>query len=647
MKVVVCALFLLGLLTPTRCSSRTQLIEEFLEQRSITSLLLLHCVQEPVDQDVIRIASALRQSFHGSVYYLDVTGTHFRRHFQWHMFYERYKTAITLNLECSGMESVLSHLSDNAYFNGTFHWLMFGGRNFEQVTCLLSAQNINYDASIMLVFDRGDRAAVPRIFEVYDVRGTVKRRGGRVSFELLGTVSSLNQLPKRRARSQDLEGIELWTALATIDKLQSQPFIEYLNTVKRQTTYTATIHSYQLVKLLEMKLNFKLIVLLTEDWRLDLIGKNSSRGVVGQIQTKQVDFATTPFSVTPERFAIFEYTIEIAHGTFYTVFRHPKSLNNSNIFMLPFTTIVWLAISLIFGAVALLIALLIVCIHRTGRSRSTLDWLVEQSLLGTLGMVCQQGIHHRIITWSSNRVLVLVAMCSSMILFQYYSSFIVGYQLITPPKTINTLEKLVDSEIQMTVENLSYQRDFFLVTLRGAGRTNNPTALKLYETKLLPNRYGGFVNLSFGMQLVRQGGYAFHCETSYGNALIIETFTEREICELQQLQLYPQRPVHLPLVKGSPLRELFKVNLQLLKERGLLAYHHARYYTPRPKCNRQSSTHTEQIHLADVRFAFVLLAAGMAASAALLASELVFLRLRTWWHERQIRAIPAGFRWLN
>nr|QXO34898.1 ionotropic receptor Ir75h2 [Anopheles arabiensis] len=647
MKVVVCALFLLGLLTPTRCSSRTQLIEEFLEQRSITSLLLLHCVQEPVDQDVIRIASALRQSFHGSVYYLDVTGAHFRRHFQWHMFYERYKTAITLNLECSGMESVLSHLSDNAYFNDTFHWLMFGGRNFEQVTCLLSAQNINYDASIMLVFDRGDRADVPRIFEVYDVRGTVKRRGGRVSFALLGTVSSLNQLPKRRARSHDLEGIELWTALATIDKLQSQSFIEYLNTVKRQTSYTATIHSYQLVKLLEMKLNFKLIVILTEDWRLDLIGKNSSRGVVGQIQTKQVDFATTPFAITPERIAIFETTIEIAHGTFYTVFRHPKSLNNSNIFMLPFTTIVWLAISLIFGAVALLIALLIVCIHRTGRSRSTLDWLVEQSLLGTLGMVCQQGIHHRIIRWSSNRVLVLVAMCSSMILFQFYCSFIVGYQLITPPKTINTLQKLVDSEIKMTVENLSYHRDFFLVTLRGARRTNNPAALKLYETKILPNRYGGFVNLSFGMQLVRQGGYAFHCETSYGNALIIETFTEREICELQQVQLYPQRPVHLPLIKGSPLRELFKVNLQLIKERGLLAYHHARYYTPRPKCNKQSSTHTEQIHLADVRFAFVLLAAGMATSAALLASELVFLRLRTWWHERQIRAIPAGFRWLN
>ncbi|XP_040156950.1 ionotropic receptor 75a-like [Anopheles arabiensis] len=341
--------------------------------------------------------------------------------------------------------------------------------------------------------------------------------------------------------------------------------------------------------------------------------------------------------------------------SFYTVFRHPKSLNNSNIFMLPFTNIVWLAISLIFGAVALLIALLIVCIHRTGRSRSTLDWLVEQSLLGTLGMVCQQGIHHRIIWWSSNQVLVLVAMCSSMILFQFYCSFIVGYQLITPPKTINTLQKLVDSEIKMTVENLSYHRDFFLVTLRGARRTNNPAALKLYETKVLPNRYGGFVNLSFGMQLVRQGGYAFHCETSYGNALIIdtaqnaftETFTEREICDLQQVQLYPQRPVHLPLIKGSPLRELFKINLQLIKESGLLAYHHARYYTPRPKCNKQSSTHTEQIHLADVRFAFVLLAAGMAASAALLASELLFLRLRTWWHERQIRAIPAGFRWLN
>uniref|UniRef100_A0A182P5M8 Uncharacterized protein n=1 Tax=Anopheles epiroticus TaxID=199890 RepID=A0A182P5M8_9DIPT len=621
-------------------TTQAQLIQEFLQQRSITSLMVLHCVREPTDQDVIRIVKMLRETFLGTVFYLDVTGARFRQQFQWHMFYERYKTAITLNLECSGMESVLGHLSEHSYFNATFHWLMFGGRNFEQVSCLLSNQNINYDTSITLVFDRNGPEDVPRFYEVYDVLGTVKRRGGRISFELLGIVSSLLELPKSAARKPDLNGIMLWTALTTANQHQPRPFVEKLNSSKRPKSYSATNHAYQMVKLLQMKLNFKLTMVLTNDWRFDLIGHNSSQGVVGQVQTKLVDFAITPFAVTAERITICDYTIEIGRGTFYTVFRHPKSLNKSNIFLLPFETSLWIGVCLIFGTIASLLALSIGCLQRGRPGRSSyLDWLVEQSLLGTVGMVCQQGFHHRTITLSSNRILVLVAMASSMMLLQFYSSFIVGYQLITPPKTINTLEKLVDSSIKMAVENLSYQHDFF-------HRTTNPAALKLYEAKILPSRYG-FVNLTFGMQLVKQGGYAFHCETSYGNALIIETFTEREICELQQVQLYPQRPVHLPLVKGSPLRELFKINLQLLKERGLVAYHHSRYYIPKPKCNKQSSNHAEQIYLADVRFAFLLLAGGMAASVAMLSCELAFVRFRNWCLRRERQAIPEGFVWLN
>ncbi|XP_049287603.1 ionotropic receptor 75a-like [Anopheles funestus] len=560
------------------------------------------------------------------------------------MFYERYKTAITLNLECSGMDRVLKLLSENSYFNSTFHWLMFGGRNFEQATCLLSNQNINYDTSITLLFDEYKPDNITR-YEVYEVTGTVKRRGGRINFEMLGIVSSLKDLPRRAAPERNLDGIELWTALTTANQHQPRPFIEKLNSVKRQKSYSATTHCYQMVKLLQRKLKFKLTVVLTNDWGFDLIGKNSSQGVVGQLQTNQVDFGTTPFGITVERLPFCDFTIEIARATFYTVFRHPKSLNNNNIFLLPFETLLWIVIGVVFGAVALIQAISIVCNHHpeTESVRSCIECLVDQSLLGTVGIVCQQGLHHRIIGISSNKILILVAMLFSMLLLQFYSTFIVGYQLITPPKTINTLEKLADSNIKMAVEDLSYQHDFF-------DRTKNPTALKLYETKILPNKYG-FVNLSLGMQLVKRGGYAFHCETSYGNSLIIETFTEREICELQQVQLYPQRPVHLPMIRGSPLRELFKVNLQLLKENGLLAYHHLRNYIPRPKCNKQSNNHAEQIYLTDVRFAFLLLCAGLAASVVILSWEFALERLQRWWRRRQQTlaptSIPDGFVWLN
>uniref|UniRef100_A0A182VQS8 Ionotropic glutamate receptor C-terminal domain-containing protein n=1 Tax=Anopheles minimus TaxID=112268 RepID=A0A182VQS8_9DIPT len=634
---LLCSCFLLlAEVAFRRCSTRVELIEEFLQQRSITSLIVLHCVQEQVDQDVIRMAKTLRKSFPGTIYYTDISKLNFKQQFHRHMFYERYKTAITLNLECSGMDRVLEQLSANAYFNGTFHWLMFGGRNFEQAICLLSDQNINYDTSITLVFDGYAPENISR-YEVYEVTGTVKRRGGRIHFELLGIVSSLEELPKRIAPTRGLDGIELRTTLTTANQHQPRPFIEKLNSVKRPKSYNAVSHSYQMVKLLQMKLKFKLIMILASDWRFDLIGQNSSQGVVGQLETKQVDFGITPFAMTVERVFRYDFTIEIARGTFYTVFRHPKSLNNNNIFLLPFETLLWIVIGLTFCGVAVIQTISIVCNPQTVPAQSRIDCLVDQSLLGTLGVLCQQGLHHRIILMSSNKILILVAMAFSMLLLQFYSTFIVGYQLITPPKTINTLEKLVDSNIKMAVENLSYQYDFFR-------RTKNPVALKLYETKILPNKYG-FVNLTFGLQLVKRGGYAFHCETSYGNTLIIETFTEREICELQQVQLYPQRAVHLTMIKGSPLRELFKVNLQLVKERGLLAYHHSRNYIPQPKCNKQSNNHAEQIYLTDVRFAFLLLGAGMAASIAMLSWELAFERFQHW---RGIRHQPPdGFVWLN
>uniref|UniRef100_A0A182N506 Ionotropic glutamate receptor C-terminal domain-containing protein n=1 Tax=Anopheles dirus TaxID=7168 RepID=A0A182N506_9DIPT len=510
-KLVFYTVLLLSVVPTGQCSARLELIKAFLEQHSITSLILLHCIEEPVDQDVIRISKPLHSYFLGTIYHIDVNKAHFRQQFQWHMYYERYKSAIVLNLECSRIETVMEHLSENAYFNSTFHWLMFGGRNFSEVTCLLSNQNINYDSSITLVFERDDPN--DERFEVYDVSGTVKRREGRVRFTLLGITSSLNRLPKPAARRQDLDGILLRAVVTTANLHQPRPFLEHLNSVAKPRSYRATTNSYQLVKLLQMRLNFKMTMTLASDWSFDLIGKNTSRALVGQIQTKEVDFSVTPIAVTAERIPIMDFTIEIAHGTFYTVFRHPKSLNEANIFLLPFNKLLWIAISAMFCGVAFFLGLSIVCTRRRNQEGSYVDLLGEQVFLGTVGILGQQGFHDHPSGRGTNRLLLFVGMGFSLLMLQFYSSFIVGYQLITPPKTITTLERLVDSNLKMSVENLSYQHDFFL-------RTKNPAALKLYETKILPNKYG-FVNVTFGIQLVKKGGYAFHCETSYGNTLII------------------------------------------------------------------------------------------------------------------------------
>lgn len=51
-------------------------------------------------------------------------------------------------------------------------------------------------------------------------------------------------------------------------------------------------------------------------------------------------------------------------------------------------------------------------------------------------------------------------------------------------------------------------------------------------------------------------GYAFHVDVATAYKIITDTFTEREVCELTEIQLYP--PQHMVAIaqKGSPLRKM-------------------------------------------------------------------------------------------
>lgn len=57
------------------------------------------------------------------------------------------------------------------------------------------------------------------------------------------------------------------------------------------------------------------------------------------------------------------------------------------------------------------------------------------------------------------QILVIFAFC----IFQFYSASIVGSLLMEKPKTIKTLRNLIDSGLELGIEDNPYQRDFFVV----------------------------------------------------------------------------------------------------------------------------------------------------------------------------------------
>lgn len=82
-------------------------------------------------------------------------------------------------------------------------------------------------------------------------------------------------------------------------------------------------------------------------------------------------------------------------------------------------------------------------------------------------------------------------------------------------------------------------------------------AIELYNKKIKnSNNNSGFYEPEDGLRLVKKGGFAFHVETSTAYPIIEETFTNEEICELQEVQMYRTQPMHTNLQKGSPFREM-------------------------------------------------------------------------------------------
>lgn len=106
---------------------------------------------------------------------------------------------------------------------------------------------------------------------------------------------------------------------------------------------------------------------------------------------------------------------------------------------------------------------------------------------------------------SSARVIILSALIFSILLFQFYSSFIVGSLLTESPKTIRTIQQLLDSRLECGIDEVSYIRDIF-------NHAIDPVAIKLYHTKILAKN--NIFNLETGLERIRRGGFAFHTDIS-------------------------------------------------------------------------------------------------------------------------------------
>ncbi|XP_058986382.1 uncharacterized protein LOC131806366 [Musca domestica] len=240
----------------------------------------------------------------------------------------------------------------------------------------------------------------------------------------------------------------------------------------------------------------------------------------------------------------------------------------------------------------------------------------------------------------SGRCIVTTSLLFSFAIYQFYSASIVGTLLMEKPKTIRTLRDLIHSSLEIGIEDIVYNRDYFCV------RTKDPDAQELYAKKVtsMPTADGtGFVDAppdnvvlptsiipmteaqkakayrdilhshetgahaktneasnwyepEYGVAKIKKDvNFAFHVDVATAYKIMADTFTEKEICDLTEIQLFPPQKMVSIVQKGSPLRKPITYGLRRVTEVGLMDYEHKIWHSPRPRCVKQ--LHTDDLRV--------------------------------------------------
>ncbi|XP_068895605.1 ionotropic receptor 75a-like [Tenebrio molitor] len=528
-----------------------------------------------------------------------------------------YHLIVILDGDC--VNSAKSIVQDKKYFYETYHWLVLSSStaqddslNFLKVAPL----NINSDVNLVVLSNETDE------WTVFDAYNPASNHQGQFRTTHLGHYNRKNGFKIQTQSNKfwtrkNMTGVQFKSAVVAPD--HHVKLTDYL--ASEDNRQLNSMHRFQSVTVNYCKemYNFTLHVQRTNSWGY-LTPNGHFDGLVGLLERRLVDFGSSPLIYKLDRMPVVDYSYGnwILRSTF--IYRRPKIVEASHkIFMRPLSTTVWICIALM---MAVLIGFLKIIFSRETRILADLNE-VDSSwsflFLFTLGAFCQQGAtcHPQLL---SSRTLSVFVFLFCILIYQFYSASIVSYLLMDPPRRINNLKDLSDSNLKAGIEDILIDRNYFV-------QTTDPAAIELYNTKIKGiSNDSGFYEPRDGLELVRRGGFAFHVETSTAYPIIEETFTNQEICELEEVQMYRTQPMHTNLQKNSPFREMMNYCMLHLVEDGLMDRLRKYWDARTPVCIESAKKITIHVGLKEFSAGLIVLFYGVCSSLVILAGEIITSR---------------------
>ncbi|XP_028025285.1 uncharacterized protein LOC114239332 [Bombyx mandarina] len=285
-------------------------------------------------------------------------------------------------------------------------------------------------------------------------------------------------------------------------------------------------------------------------------------GMINDLHTSKADLGTNCVVSDVERLSVVTYTDMLAPFRVRFVFRQPPLPSVANIFYLPFAGSVW-------AAVAVCAMVYTVAMYWASKWEFNLEKRSASQFDGTVGD----------------------AMLLTMSALSQQGCFI-------EPK-------------RAPVENSLYK---------------DPVRVMIHKRIDPETGNGQFYSLEDGVDMIRQGFFAFHSIVEPVYRRIEETFLETEKCDLTEVDFLSSFDPFVPVKKDSPYLELLRVVFKQIRESGIQSALNKRYQVPKPRCSNKVAAFSS-VGIVDLRPVLILMVYGIISSCLILIMEMIVFKI--------------------
>ncbi|XP_023245947.1 uncharacterized protein LOC106637821 [Copidosoma floridanum] len=465
--------------------------------------------------------------------------------------------------------------SECKLFNELYYWLVLGS-NLNESLSLINDESFGLSTDFVIAIFEEDK------FLLYNTYNPSKSKGGLLITSHLGVwnkSNDLNNVEINKVERWNLQGIRLKIGVFTANKPVEMSIKEYLHDYNFRQFDRITRLGYIMWKHLSEMFNFTLDFFESSTWnKSDINGP-----VIKALLKGDIDASGTANTIKYEQIGILKNMFYFSE---YVVRSMGISLLSINA----------LAFLLLFSS----------------------DDFYEtylRSVIIHIGAFCQQSTEFSSDSLSG-RIAILHILISNLLLYNYYLASAVSNRLSEPIVPINdSLYELGKKDFQYASESI-IGFDHYI-------KSDDSEIKSFYinHWSKIPESQK-FVPPENGMNLVSEGGFAYHTLPEVGYPYVERYFDYRKICELQEVNLVKPTQLSIFVHMDSTFFEMLKNGFARLTEVGVRDRLLQQWSTTKPSCRSDILT-SDSVKIKEVIPAIVFLLFSMLISLALLTLELM------------------------